>query len=249
MGKLDGKVAVVTGASRGIGLAICRALSGEGAKLVMAARDPVVLKHAADELRTTGAEVVSQATDVGDAQQVVALFQIADESCGGVDILVNNAGAFDGGPLDELAPEAFNRVIATNLTGPFLCTQQAVRRMKRGATEGDAAHGGRIINIGSISAQRVRPGSAAYSSSKFGIWGLTQVTALEGREHGITCCCLHPGNTYVERRNTGAIEDAEPMIAAESIAEVALLMATLPPETVMLEAIVLPREQLYVGRG
>lgn len=164
------------------------------------------------------------------------------ERFGRLDILVNNAGAFDGGPIDELSVEAWDRVMATNLRAPFLCTRAAMRIMKR-------QHQGRIINIGSISAQRVRPHSAPYSASKHGLWGLTQVTALEGREHGVTCCCLHPGNVYVERRNTDLAEDAEPMMSVESIAEVALLMAALPPEVEMLEAIVLPHQQLYVGRG
>ena len=242
MGKLDGKVAIVTGASKGIGLAICRAFAGEGAKLVMAARNETVLQDAAQGFRDSGADVLAQATDVSDPQQVAALFQAADAHFGRVDLLVNNAGAFDGGSLETLDLAAWNKVIGTNLSGPFLCTQQAIARMK-------VAGGGRIINIGSISAQRVRPNSAAYSASKVGLWGLTQVTALEGRDHGVTCCCLHPGNTFVERRATDKEEDAEPMIAAESIAEVALTMATLPPDAVMLEAIVLPRDQLYVGRG
>ena len=242
LGKLEGKVAVVTGASKGIGLAICRALAGEGARLVMAARSETDLANAADALTADGYEVAPQPCDVCEPRQVAHLFEFANARFGRVDILVNNAGAFDGGPVDQLPPEDWNRVIATNLTGPFLCTQQAVRLMKRDG-------GGRIINIGSISAQRVRPESAAYSASKHGLWGLTQVTALEGRPHNITCCCLHPGNTQVERRNTDAPEDAEPMISAESIAEVALRMATLPDDAVMLEAIVLPREQRYVGRG
>jgi NAD(P)-dependent dehydrogenase (short-subunit alcohol dehydrogenase family) len=110
--------------------------------------------------------------------------------------------------------------------------------------------GGRIINIGSISAQRVRPHSAAYSASKHGLWGLTQVTALEGRDFGITCGCLHPGNVRVERRQESAkAEDQEPMMSVEEIAQAAVLMATLPPHVNMLEAIVLPMGQLYVGRG
>ena len=242
MGKLNDKVALVTGASQGIGLAICRALASEGAKLVVASRSEQTLREAADHLRELGTEVVAQPADVSSAEDVARLYQTVDEAFGRIDLLVNNAGAFDGGPLEELAIEDWDKVIGTNLTGPFLCTQQAMRRMK-------PAGGGRIINIGSISAQRVRPESAAYSSSKFGLWGLTQVTALEGRDHGITCCCLHPGNTYVERRATDKPEDAEPMISAESIAEVALLMATLPPDAAMLEAIVLPRGQDYIGRG
>jgi NAD(P)-dependent dehydrogenase (short-subunit alcohol dehydrogenase family) len=133
-------------------------------------------------------------------------------------------------------------VIAVNLRAPFLCTRAAMRAMK-------AQGGGRIINIGSISAQRVRHGSAPYSASKHGLWGLTQVTALEGRDHGITCGCLHPGNIQVERRLTDREEDAEPMMTVDEIAEVAVLMAVLPPHVEMLEAIVLPSQQLYVGRG
>jgi NAD(P)-dependent dehydrogenase (short-subunit alcohol dehydrogenase family) len=110
--------------------------------------------------------------------------------------------------------------------------------------------GGRIINIGSISAQRVRPNSAAYSASKHGIWGLTQVTALEGRAFGISCGCLHPGNVLVERRQGSAKkEDDEPMMTVDELAQAAVLMATLPPHVNFLEAIVLPVGQLYVGRG
>ena len=242
MGKLDQKVALVTGASKGIGLAICQALAGEGAKLMMSARNESNLQQAADQLRSAGTEVATHSADVGDAEQIQRLFAAVDSTFGRIDLLVNHAGAFDGGPLEDLSHADWYKVIATNLTGPFLCTQQALRRMK-------PQRSGRIINIGSISAQRVRPHSAAYSASKFGLWGLTQVTSLEGREHGVTCCCLHPGNTYVERRATEKPEDAEPMISAESIADVALLMATLPPDAAMLEAIVLPREQEYIGRG
>src|SRR5262249_52161101 len=150
---------------------------------------------------------------------------------------------FEGGPLDELSVEAWDRVIAVNLRGPFLCTREAMRIMKRQG-------GGRIINIGSISAQRVRPQSAPYSASKHGLWGLTQVTALEGRAFGISCGCLHPGNTQVGRRQeSGKKEDDEPIMTVEELAEAAVLMATLPGHVNMLEAIVLPVGQLYVGRG
>ena len=101
-----------------------------------------------------------------------------------------------------------------------------------------------------LAAQRVRPNSAAYSASKHGLWGLSQVTALEGREYGVTCCTLHPGNILVERRSqSGKREDDEPMLSVEEISQVAVLMATLPPHVEMLEAIVLPSKQLYVGRG
>lgn len=241
-GRLDGKVALVTGSNRGIGKGIALAMAREGASLVLAARNADDLDRAAAEITAVGARVLAVPTDVADEAQIERLFQTTMERLGRLDVLVNNAGAFDGGPIDSLSVEAWDRVIAINLRGPFLCTRAAMRIMK-------AQGAGRIINIGSISAQRVRPGSAPYAASKHGLWGLTQATALEGRPHGITCCCLHPGNVRVERRHTDRAEDAEPMIRVEDLAQVALLMASLPPEVAMLEAIVLPRDQLYVGRG
>ena len=243
MAKLQGKVALITGASRGIGLAIARALAANGASVAITARTAATLEEARSDLARGGADTLSHAADVSEEGEVERLFAAVREKFGRLDVLVNNAGAFDGGPLDELSLEAWERVIATNLRAPFLCTRAAIRIMK-------PQGGGRIINIGSISAQRVRPNSAPYSTSKHGLWGLTQVTALEGREFGITCCCLHPGNTLVERRQeSGLREDEEPMIATESIAEVAALMAALPKDVAMLEAIVLPSQQAYVGRG
>ena len=242
MTKLANRTAIVTGAGRGLGRAIARGLAREGAKLVLTARSIDELNAAAGELSVGGAEVLTVPGDITDERFVDALFQQALDRFGRLDLLVNNAGAFDGGPLDELSTEAWDKVIAINLRAPFLCTRAAMRIMKR-------QRAGRIINIGSISAQRVRPHSAPYSASKHGLWGLTQVTALEGRDFGITCCCLHPGNIYVERRHTDKPDDAEPMMTPDEIAEVAVLMATLPPHVAMLEAIVLPHEQLYVGRG
>ncbi len=242
MGKLTDKVVLVTGANRGIGRGIARGMAREGASLVLAARERESLRSAADEMGQLGAAVLAVPTDVTQEDAVEGLFNQAIERFGRLDVLVNNAGAFEGGPLDELSLEAWDKVMAVNLRGPFLCTRAAMRIMKPQRV-------GRIINIGSISAQRVRPGSAPYAASKHGVWGLTQVTALEGREHGITCCCLHPGNVMVERRQTDRHEDAEPMMTPDELAEVAVLMASLPAHVEMLEAIVLPREQLYVGRG
>ncbi|HVX15890.1 MAG TPA: SDR family oxidoreductase [Pirellulales bacterium] len=242
MNKLAGHVAIVTGAGRGLGRAIARGLAGEGAHLVLTSRSESELAATSAELAVHGATVLALPGDITDEGHVERLFQQTQERFGRLDLLVNNAGAFDGGPLDELSIEAWDKVIAVNLRAPFLCTRAALRVMKR-------QRSGRIINIGSISAQRVRPHSGPYSASKHGLWGLTQVTALEGREFGVTCCCLHPGNIHVERRHTDKPEDAEPMMTPDEIAEVALLMATLPPHVEMLEAIVLPHEQLYVGRG
>ncbi len=243
MGRLTGKVALVTGGNRGIGLGIARGLAAEGASLAITARGIKELEQAAARLTGWGEAVLAIAADITREEKVADLFAETMRRFGRLDILVNNAGAFDGGPLDELSTEAWDRVLAINLRAPFLCTREAMRIMKRQG-------GGRIINIGSISAQRVRPHSAPYSASKHGLWGLTQVTALEGRNHGISCSCLHPGNTLVERRQaSGKVEDQEPMMSVEELAETAVLMATLPAHVNMLEAVVLPVGQLYIGRG
>ena len=242
MGRLTGKVALVTGANRGIGRAIARGLAQEGASLVLAARGAESLAEAAKEMESLGVDALAVPTDITDEVAVESLFAKLVERFGQIDLLVNNAGAFNGGPLDELSLDDWEHVMAVNLRGPFLCTRAALRLMK-------PRRQGRIINIGSISAQRSRMNSAPYTTSKHGIWGLTQSTALEGRDFGITCCCLHPGNVMVERRATARTEDAEPMMDPADIAEVAVLMACLPPNVAMLEAIVLPRDQRYVGRG
>jgi NAD(P)-dependent dehydrogenase (short-subunit alcohol dehydrogenase family) len=243
MGKLDGKAALITGASKGIGKGIALGLATAGASLCLTARGAKELERTAGELTAKKIKVLTVPADVADERQVQDLFRKTIERFGQLDILVNNAGAFDGGPLDELGVEIWDKVMAVNLRGPFLCTREAMKIMKR-------QRGGRIINIGSISAQRVRPNSAAYSASKHGLWGLTQVTALEGRDFGITCGCLHPGNVRVERRQeSDKAEDQEPMMSVEEIAQAAVLMATLPPHVNMLEAIVLPMGQPYVGRG
>ena len=243
MGKLDDKVALVTGGNRGIGKAIAAGLAAEGAKVVIAARDQKLLKTAAVELSKGGNQVLGVTADITDEEQVTSLFAQTLECFGTVDILINNAGAFDGGPVEEVTLEEWNRVIGVCLTGPFLCTREAFRIMKPKGS-------GRIINIGSISAQRSRHESSPYTSAKHGIWGLTQATALEGRAHGIVVSALHPGNTMVERRmDSGKTSDAEPMMTSQELAEVAVHMATMPPHINFLEAIVLPTTQEYIGRG
>lgn len=243
MGKLDDKVALVTGGNRGIGKAIAAELAKEGAKVVIAARDQKLLKTAAVELSRNGNQVLGVPADVSDEEQVKALYAQILECFGTVDILINNAGAFDGGPVEDVSLEEWNRVIGACLTGPFLCTREAFRIMKQKG-------GGRIINIGSISAQRTRDQSSPYTSAKHGVWGLTQATALEGRAHGIVVSALHPGNTLVERRmNSDKASDTEPMMTAQELAEVAVQMAAMPPHINFLEAIVLPTTQDYIGRG
>ena len=240
MGRLDAKVAVVTGGGTGIGKGIARAFAAEGADLVIASRNRDRLEEAAGELRGLGADVLVVTADVADERQVAALFEAVVDRFGKLDILVNNSGIFERGPIDELTVEAWRRVVNVNLTGAFLCTREAMRIMKRQS-------GGRIINIGSISAQMPRFDSAPYTATKHGLVGLTKSTALEGREFGISAGCLHPGN--VESDMTTVVQGKEPMMTQEDIASVALTMAALPPYANMLEAIVLPVDQEYLGRG
>lgn len=247
-GKLSGKSALITGGNRGIGKGIARAFAEEGARLTITARDEAKLQAAADELRGLGVDVLTVTADVTNEEQVEQVFAQHMAAYGGLDVLVNNAGAFDGGPFADLTTEAWDKVISVNLRGPFLCGRAAFRIMQnQNVTTGV---GGRIINIGSISAQRPREGSAPYSASKFGVWGLTQAMALDGRPHNIAVSCLHPGNVLVERRQSSPLSsDSEPMMSPSDLAQTAVLMATLPPTVNLLEAIVLPVHQAYLGRG
>ena len=243
MHQLVNQIVVVTGANRGIGKAIAKSFAAEGASLVLCARNGDSLEEVAAELRSNGTDVLAQTCDVSNEHEVERLFDAANKRFGRIDILVNNAGAFDGGRLDEVSLDAWNNVIGSCLTGTFLCSRAAFRLMKE-------RRSGRILNIGSISAQRPREGSGPYAAAKFGVWGLTQAIALDGRPFGITCSCLHPGNVRVERRiESGKDSDDEPMMESESIARAALAMVTLPADVNFLEAIVLPRDQAYLGRG
>ena len=251
MSELAGKAAIVTGASRGLGRGIAVALHRSGARVAMAARQAEPLRQAAAAIDPDPARVLAVPADVTDEAQVEALFAAVVARFGGVDILVNNAGAFDGGAVDALSLAAWNNVIQTCLTAAFLCTRAAFRHMKQRG-------GGRIINIGSISAQRPRLHSAPYTAAKHGLWGLTQATALEGRPFGIAVSCLHPGNVLVERRRgedrradpaSMVVDGAEPMMEVEEVAAVVVQMAGLPAHMNMLEAIVLPVRQAYLGRA
>lgn len=240
---LQGRVALVTGAGRGIGKAIAVKLAEAGCVVAICGRDADRLQAAAAELQASGVPVLAQPADVSLEADVLKLFAAIDEQFGRIDVLVNNAGAFDGGHFPELSTAAWDSVIGACLTGTFLCSREAFRRMQ-------AAGGGRILNIGSISAQRPRAGSAPYSAAKFGVWGLTQAIAIDGRPHGIVCSCLHPGNVLVERRQaTGTRADDEPMMSTGAIADAALAMLNLPLDVNFLEAIVLPRDQEYLARG
>ena len=240
MARLDSKVAIITGGATGVGRGITRAFASEGATVVIASRNRDSMERAAAEMRPLGAVETYQA-DVTDEAQVAALFDHVVQRFGRVDIAVNNAGIEAGAPLHELPLETWERVIAVNLTGVFLCCREAMRvMMPRG--------GGRIINIGSTAAQMPRPDASAYAASKFGVVGLTHSAAIEGRAHGIAVCCLHPGNVDIETRGPGRIHP-EPMMEVSAVADAAVAMAAMPPHVNLYQAIILPLGMPYLGRG
>lgn len=242
MSMLENKVCIITGGATGIGKGIATLYAKNGANLVLAARRKNLLEEAVSDLRQFGTKVDFVVTDVTNEQDVIHLFSKTLSEFGQLDILVNNSGVAAGGPIEEIDINTWLNVINVNLTGVFLCTREAMRIMKK-------QNQGRIINIGSISAQVPRMNSAPYTSSKHGLVGLTKSTALEGREYGISAGCLHPGNTESELLLSGIGSNKEVMMSVNEIASVALTMAALPPNANMLEAIVLPVKQKYIGRG
>lgn len=240
MGKLDGKIAVITGGGSGIGKAIAKAFVDEGATAVLAARGVERLEAAADEL---GRLAHAVPCDVVDEAQIEALFARVDKDHGPVDILVNNAGLAAPGPTHELDAERWGHVLAVNLTGAFLCSKHALQRMI-------PRKKGRILNIGSISGQKSRPHAAAYTTSKFGLEGLTRSMALDGREHGIAVSALHPGNVDTDIwSGMREVAQAEGLIPLEDMGRAALAIVTMDDAVNMLSTIILPVTQPYIGRG
>ncbi|MDP6065036.1 MAG: SDR family oxidoreductase [SAR202 cluster bacterium] len=246
MGLLEGKTAIITGGATGIGRGIARAYAREGATLVLASRNRDNLERTASEFRSKyGVTVLVVPADATIEAEVADLFATTAKELGRLDILVNNAGTGIYVPLDEMSLENWETVFAVNLTAAFLCTREAIRVMK-------SQGGGRIINIGSISATKPRPGQSAYSASKAGLVSLTRSTLLEGRAFGISAGCLHPGLVDVTPESSYAgptTTPDEPAIAPQDIAEAALAMAQLPPHVTMLDTTVLPSHQIFIGRG
>jgi len=243
MGKLDDKVALVTGASRTIGKAIAIALAKEGARLVVAARTLETLNDTAEKIRESGSEALVVPTDVRSEEEIENLFKKTMEYYGRLDILVNNAGIFASAPFDEFPTKDWDDVIATNLRSAFLCSRAAFRIMK-------AQGGGRIIIIGSVSASRVRPETVSYNCAKFGMVGLTHTIALEGRDHNINCGILHPGVVIRDDMPEHLKKDKNiPSMSSEEVAATAVFMACQPPHVNILELVQLPKDQPYLGRG
>ncbi len=244
MKDMSERVAIVTGASSGIGAAIARKFADAGIKTVLAARSADKLDAIAAEIARKGGTALACPTDVTAEPQVLRLFESTVAAFGRVDILVNNAGLADHVPTVDLSLADWQRSIDTMLTGPFLCGREAMRVMVKQKR-------GRIINIGSVSSRRPRPHTIGYAAAKFGLHGITQSMALDGREHGITVSIIDPGVTESHLAG-GASRPKRPptqMMQAEEIAEIVLLMARLPDETNLMEAFVLPIGMPFLGRA
>ncbi len=248
-----GKVAIVTGAGSGIGKASALALMKEGYSVAFAGRRKDVLEAAAADGKATGARSLVVPTDVGDPASVKNLFAQTKEAFGRLDVLFNNAGG--GAPamsIEELSFEQWKKVVDSNLTGTFLCTQEAFRIMKD-----QAPRGGRIINNGSMSAYVPRPGSAPYSATKHGVVGLTRTTALDGRKYDIACGQLDIGNAATEMtarmakgvpQPNGSIA-IEPTMDVDCVARAVVYMASLPLDANVLFMSVMATKMPFVGRG
>jgi NAD(P)-dependent dehydrogenase (short-subunit alcohol dehydrogenase family) len=252
-----GKVAMVTGAGSGIGRATALGLVQAGYRVVLAGRRREALAETARFAANTGDDIESAMlicpTDVGDAASVSNLFEQTVATYGRVDLLFNNAGTnVPPVPLDELDVESWQRVVAANLTGPFLCTREAFRVMKR-----QSPRGGRIINNGSVSAHAPRPNSAPYTATKHAITGLTKSTALDGRPWQITCGQIDIGNAQTEmtERMKSGVPQANGTLAVEPTMDVAavvravLYMDSLPLDANVLFLTVMASSMPLVGRG
>ncbi len=243
MGLLTGRVAVVIGASSGIGAASARALADEGATVVLAARRLDRLQALAAEIEAKGGTALACAADASDEAAVLALFAAVSERFGRVDILVNSAGVSGDIAIEDLSLTDWRRIIDANLTSAFLCSREAFKLMK-------LQKRGRIINIGSTSAKVPRAHSPAYAASKYGIEGLTHALAIDGREHGIAVSILHPGFTQTEISERAAtMTPGDRIMAAADVARIVCLMASLPDGANLYQGVALPLGMAFLGRG
>ncbi|HEX4768505.1 MAG TPA: SDR family oxidoreductase [Lichenihabitans sp.] len=244
------KIALVTGAGSGIGEAVALALSGAGFTVVLTGRRKEQLERVAAQAKGKTRVVPS---DLTDPKSVAALFADIKTALGRLDVLFNNAGTNAPPiPLEELSVEQWKSVIDTNVTGVFLCTQEAFRLMKD-----QSPRGGRIINNGSISATMPRPNSAPYTASKHAVSGLTRSTSLDGRKYDIACGQIDIGNTAtpMAAKMGGGVLQAdlstkpEPTFDVKHVAEAVVYMAGLPLDANVQSITVMATKMPYVGRG
>ena len=247
------RVAVITGAGSGIGRAVALALGREGVAIILAGRRRDPLEATAAEGTAAGAPTLVVPTDVTDPSSVRALLGSVREKFGRLDLLFNNAGrGASPVPLEDVPYEEWRSVVDTNLTGAFLCTQEAIRLMK-----GQQPRGGRIINNGSISAHVPRPNSAPYTATKHAITGLTRSTSLDGRKYDIACGQIDIGNAGTEMtagmaqgapQADGSLE-VEPTMDVQHVARAVVYMASLPLEANAQFLTVMATKMPFIGRG
>jgi NAD(P)-dependent dehydrogenase (short-subunit alcohol dehydrogenase family) len=247
------RIAIVTGAGSGIGRAVSLALSSAGYSVALAGRRAAELEGTAALSERRDVSTIVVPTDITQPEAVAALFARTHEAFGRLDVLFNNAGASTPGiPTEELKPEQWSSVVAVNLTGAFLCAQQAIRLMKS-----QDPRGGRIINNGSISAHSPRPNSAPYTASKHAITGLTKSISLDGRKYDIACGQIDIGNAATEmtERMTAGVAQAdgtkaaEPRMDVKLVADAVLYMANLPLDANVQFMTVMATKMPFVGRG
>ena len=249
------KIALVTGAGTGVGRAVAIALAKAGYSIVLAGRRKEMLDKVAGEINGVGAQALSVPTDVSKREAILALFVTVKASFGRLDLLFNNAGiGAPPVPLEDLAFETWQNVVATNFTGMFLCTQEAIKIMKS-----QSPRGGRIINNGSISAHAPRPFSVAYTATKHAVTGLTKSTSLDCRQYDICCGQIDIGNAatpLTERMVQGdgilqadLSKKIEPRMDAEHVGNAVVYMAGLPLDTNVLFMTVMANTMPFVGRG
>ena len=249
------KVALVTGAGTGVGKAVTLALMREGYAVVLAGRRQDKLEETAAEGKATGGKSLVVPTDVSEHASILALFAKTKATFGRLDVLFNNAGiGAPAVPLEELPLETWRKVVDTNLTGIFLCTQEAIKIMKA-----QDPRGGRIINNGSISAHVPRPMAAAYTSTKHAITGLTKQTSLDGRQFDICCGQIDIGNAATPltdrmvqgqgvMQSDGSMKQ-EARMEADHVGSAVVYMAGLPLDTNVLFLTVMANQMPFVGRG
>ena len=247
------RTALVTGAGSGIGRAAALALQAEGYSVVLAGRRGVELDRTVAMAESSGGEMLAVPTDVSNPASVRALFTRTKEAFGRLDLLFNNAGAGAPGiPMEDITHEQWSTVVGVNLTGAFLCAQEAIKIMKA-----QDPRGGRIINNGSVSAHAPRPNSAPYTATKHAITGLTKSISLDGRKHDIACGQIDIGNaaTEMSERMTAGVPQANGAIMAEPrfdvrhVADALLYMASLPLDANVQSITVMATKMPLVGRG
>jgi NAD(P)-dependent dehydrogenase (short-subunit alcohol dehydrogenase family) len=244
------KVALVTGAGSGIGRAAALALAAEDYHVILSGRRPEPL---AETAHLAGRDLLAVTADVGDAGSVAHLFARLRDAYGRLDLLFNNAGtSAPAVAFEELSLDAWNAVLQTNVTGAFLCAQQAFRLMKS-----QTPRGGRIINNGSISAVVPRPNSAPYTASKHAITGLTKSLSLDGRTYNIACGQIDIGNAgtaMTEQMQSGVLQadlsiKSEPTFAVEHAAQAVVYMASLPLDANVQFLTIMATKMPFIGRG